>query len=94
MLLVELINQFLHVAKILRRFAASPYITVTRTLYKTMELPVALLRVENAVNFTFLRVVDDHVLRIRWRLAGGWGSRAVKQREVGNVVLPDGIWKV
>ena len=91
MLLVELIKQFLRIPEILRRFPASPYVTVTRPLYEMMELPVASFRVEDTVTFPFVRVVDHHRLWLRWRLAGGRRCIAVEQRDVENVVLPDRI---
>jgi hypothetical protein len=94
MLSVKLVGQFLRIPDILPRFQASPYITVTRPLYKIMELPVASLRVENPVNFPFVRVVDDHRLWFRWELAGGRRCIAVEQRDVKNVVLPDRIREV
>jgi hypothetical protein len=94
MLSVKLINQFLRIPEILRRFPASPYVTVTRPLDETMELPVAPLRVDDPVDFPFVRFVDDRRLRFRWRLAGGRRCIAVKQRDVENVVLPDRIQKV
>jgi len=94
MLSVKLINQFLRIPEILRRFPASPYVTVTRPLYKIMELPVAPLRVEDPVDFPFVRVIDDPRLRFRWRLAGGRRCIGVEQRDVENVVLPDRIRKV
>ena len=94
MLSVKLINQFLRIPEILRRFPASPYVTVTHPLYEIMELPVAPLRVEDPVNFPFVRVVDHRRLRFRWRLAGGRRCIAVEQRDVENVVLPDRIRKV
>jgi hypothetical protein len=59
-----------------------------------MELLVASLRVEELVNFAFVRVVDDRRLRSRWRLAGGRRCIAVKQRDMENIVLPDRIPKV
>ena len=70
MLSVELINQLLCIPEILRRLPASPYVTVTRPLYKIMELLVASLRVEDAVDFALVRVVDDRRLRFRCRMAG------------------------
>ena len=94
MLSVKLINQFLRIPEILRRLPASPYVTVTRPLYEIMELPVAPLRVEDPVDFPFVRVVDDRRLRFRWRLASGRRCIAVEQRDVENVVLPDRIRKV
>ena len=94
MLLVELINQLLRIPEILRRLPASLYVTVTRPLYEIMELPVVSLRVEDSVNFPFVRVVDDHRLRFRWQLAGGRRCIAVEQRDVKNVVLLDRIRKV
>jgi hypothetical protein len=63
MLSVELINQFLHIREILRRFPASPYVTVTRPLYNMMELRLASLSVEDSVDFAFVRAVDDHWLQ-------------------------------
>jgi len=94
MLSVKLINQFLRIPEILRRFPASPYVTVTRPLYEIVELPVAPFGVEDPVNFPFIRVVDHRRLRFRWRLAGGRRCIAVEQRDVENVVLPDRIRKV
>jgi hypothetical protein len=94
MLSVELLDQLLRIPEILRRLPASPYVTVTRPLYEIMELPVASLRVEDSVDFPFVRVVDDRRLRFRWRLAGGRRCIAVEQRDVENVVLPDRIRKV
>jgi hypothetical protein len=91
---VELINQFLRIAEILCRFPASPYVTVTHPLYEIIELPVALLRVEDSVDFPFVRVVDDRWLRFRWPLASDRRCIAVEQRDVENVVLPDHIWMV
>jgi hypothetical protein len=91
MLSVELINQFLRIAEILCRFPGSPYITVTRPLYQIMKLLVASLRVEDPVNFPFVRVVDNRRLRFRWRLAGGRRCISIKQRDVENVVRPDHI---
>jgi len=82
MLSVKLVDQFLHIPEILRMFPASLYITVTRLLYEIMELLVASLRVEDLVNFPFVRVVDDCWLRSRWRLAGGRRCIAVEQRDV------------
>jgi hypothetical protein len=94
MLSVKLVDQFLRIPEILRRIPASPYVTVTRPMYEIMELPVASLRVEDPVNFAFVRVVDDHGLRFRWRLAGGGRCIAVEQRDVKNVVFPDRIREV
>jgi hypothetical protein len=59
-----------------------------------MELPVASLRVEDPVNFPFVRVVDDCRLRFRWRLAGGRRCIAVEQRDMKNFVFPDRIREV
>jgi hypothetical protein len=94
MLSVKLIKQFLRIPESLRRFPASLYLTVTRPFYEIMELPVAPLRVEDPVDFQFVRVVDDRRLRFRWRLAGGRRCIAVEQRDGENVVLPDRIRKV
>jgi len=94
MLSVKLVDQFLRIPEILRRFPASPYVTVTRPLHEIMELPVASLRVEDPVNFPFVRVVDDRRLRFRWRLAGGRRCIAVEQRDVEHVVFPDRIREV
>jgi len=94
MLSVKLINQFLCIPVILRRFPASPYVTVTRPLYEITELPVASFRVEDPVNFPFVRVVDHRRLRFRRWLAGVRRCIAVEQRNVENVVLPDRIRKV
>jgi hypothetical protein len=91
---VKLINQFLRIPEILRMLPASPYVTVTCPLYEIMELPVALLRVNDPVDFPFVRVVDDCRLRFRWRLSGGRRCIAVEQRDVEHVVLPDCIWEV
>jgi len=60
---VKLVDQFLRIPEILRRLPASPYVTVTRPLYEIMELPVASFRVEDPVNFPFVRVVDHRRLR-------------------------------
>jgi len=94
MLLVKLINQFLRIPEILRRFPASPYVTVTRPSYEIMELPVAPLRVEDPVDFPFVRVVDACRPQFRWRLAGGRRCIAVDQRDVENFVLLDRTPKV
>jgi len=59
-----------------------------------MELPVAPLRVEDPVDFPFVRVIDDRWLRFRWRLASRRRCIAVEQRDRENVVLPDRIRKV
>jgi len=91
---VNLINQFLRIQKILRRFPASPYITVTRPLYEIMELPFAPLRVDDPVDFPFVRVIDYFRLRFRLRLAGRRGCIVVEQRDVENVALPDRLRKV
>jgi hypothetical protein len=68
MLSVVLINQSLRIPEILCRFPASPYVTVTRPMYMIMELAVASPRGEDLVDFPFVRVVDDLMLRSRWRL--------------------------
>jgi len=94
MLSVKLINHLLRIPEILRRFPASLYVTVTRTLYKIMELEVASFRVEVPVNSPFFGVGDHRRLQFRWRLAGGRMCIAVERRDVGNVVLPDCIRKV
>jgi len=94
MLSVELIDQLLRIPEILRRLPASPYVTVTRPLYEIMEHPVVSLRVEDSVDFLFVRVVDDRRLRFRWRLPGGRRCIAVEQRDMENIVLPDRIRKV
>jgi len=94
MLSVKLINQFQRIPKILRRFPASPYITVTCPLYEIIELPVAPLRVEDPVDVPFVRVIDYRRLPFRWRLASGRRCIVVKQRDVEDVVLLDRIWKV
>jgi hypothetical protein len=60
-------------------------------LYKVIEIPEASLRVENPVNFAFVRVVDDWWLQFRSWQAGGRKFKAVEPREVQNVVLPDYI---
>jgi len=91
---VKLVYQLLPIPEILRRFLASPYVTVTRRLYEIMELPVASLRVEDPVDFPFVRVVDDRRLRFRWQLAGDRRCIVVEQRDVENIVLPDHIRKV
>jgi hypothetical protein len=88
MLSVTLSNQFLRIPEILRRFPASPYVTVTRPVYEIMELPVAPLRVEDPVDFPFVRVIDYR------RLAGSRRCITVEQRDVENIVLPDRIRKV
>jgi hypothetical protein len=94
MLSVELINQFLRIPEILHRFPACPYVTVTRPLYEIMELPVVSLRVEDSVDFPFIRVVNDCRLRFRCQVAGCRRCIAVEQRDVENVLLVDRIWKV
>jgi len=94
MLSVKLVDKFLRIPDILRRFPASPYVTVTGPLYDIMELPVASLRVEDPVNFPIIRVVDDHWLRFRWRLAGGTRCIAVRQNDLENVVFPDRMREV
>jgi len=91
---VKLSNQLLRIPEILRRFPASPYVTVTRPLYEIMELPVVSFRVEDPVKFPFVRVIDHRRLRFRWRLASSRRCIAVEQRDVENVVLPDRIHKV
>jgi hypothetical protein len=94
MLSVKLINQFLRIPKILRRFPASPYVTVTHALYEIMELPVGPLRVKDPVDFPFVRVMDYRRLRFSWQLGGGRRCITVEQRDVENIVLPDCIRKV
>ena len=79
MLSVKLNHQFLRILENLRMLPASRYVTITRPLYEMMELPVAPLRVEDPVDFPFVRVVDDRRLRFRWRLAGGRRCIAVEQ---------------
>jgi hypothetical protein len=66
MLSVEIRDKFLRIPEILRRFTASPYVTVTRPRYEMLELPVESLRVNDPVNFSFIRVVDDRWLRFSW----------------------------
>jgi hypothetical protein len=94
MLSVKLIHQFLRIPEILGRFPASPYVTVTRPLYEIMELPVAPLRVEDPVDFPFVRVIDYRRVRFRWRPAVGRRCIVVEQRDVKDVVLADRIRKV
>ena len=94
MLSVKLVHQILRIVGILHRFPASPYVTVTRPWDELMERPVVSLRVEDPVNFPFVRVVDDRRLRFGWRLPGGRRCIAVKQRDVENVVFPDHIREV
>jgi hypothetical protein len=60
---VKFVEQFLRIPEMLRRLPASPYVTVTRPLYEIMELPVASFRVEDPVNFSFVRVVDHRRLQ-------------------------------
>jgi hypothetical protein len=91
MLSVKLVDQFLHIPVIRRRFLASLYVTVIRQLYKIMELLVASLRVDDRVNFPFVTVVDDSRLPFRWWLAGGRSCISVEQRDMENVVFPDHI---
>jgi len=93
MLLVKIVNQFLHIPEILFRFPACPYVILPCPLYEIMELPVVSLRVGDLVGFPFVRDVDDRWLRFRWRLDGGRRCIAVEQQDVENVVLPDGILK-
>jgi hypothetical protein len=71
MVSVKLVNQILRIPVMLRRFPASPYITITCPLYEMIELPVALLSVEGPVNFALVRVVNDHRGWFRWQLARG-----------------------
>jgi len=94
MLSVKIFAQFLRIPKILRRLPASPYVTITRSLYKIMELPVASFRVYDPLNFASVRVVDHCRLQFRWLLAGGRRCKAVEQRDVENIVLPERIQKV
>jgi len=94
MLSVKLIIQFLRFPEILCRFPASPYVTVTRPLYEIIELPVVPLRVEDPVDFPFVRVIDNGRLWFRWRLAGSRRCIVVEQRDVKDVVLPDCLRKV
>jgi hypothetical protein len=94
MLSVKLVDQFLRIPEILRRFPASRHVTVTCQLYETLELPVASFRVEDLVNFPFVRVVDDPRLLFRWRLSGGTRCIVVEQREMENLVFPDHIREV
>jgi hypothetical protein len=65
MTLVELINQFLCNPEILRMFPANGYITVNGLLYQIMEHPLASLRVEDLVDFPFVRVDDNRSLLFR-----------------------------
>jgi hypothetical protein len=94
MLSVKLVDQFLCIPEILRRFPASPYVTVTRPFYEIMELLVALLRVKDPVIIPFVSVVDDCRLWFRWRLAGCRRCIAVEQKELKNVFFPDRIREV
>jgi hypothetical protein len=89
MLSVKLINQFLHIPEILRRFPASPYVTAIRPLNKIMELPVVSIRVEDPVNLPFVSVNNDCWLQFRWQLGSGRWCIVVEQRDVENVMLPD-----
>jgi hypothetical protein len=59
-----------------------------------MKLLVESLRVEDSVDFPFVRVIDDRRLRFRWRVAGSRRCIAAEQRDVENVVLPDRIRKL
>jgi hypothetical protein len=54
MLSVKPVDQILRIPVMLRRFPASPYITITCPLYEIIELLVALLSVEDPVNFPFV----------------------------------------
>jgi len=94
MLSVKLINEFLHIPEIFRRFPASPYITVTCSQYKIIGLLLALLSVEDPVEFPFVRVFNDHRLQFGWWLASGRRCIAVEHRDVENIVRPDRIRKV
>jgi hypothetical protein len=91
--LVKRVEELLCNPEIFRRFTASPYIYVTRPLYEIMEIPATLLGVEDRVGFPFVRVVRAWRLRFRWRFASGRRCIVVDLREVGNIVLPDCIWK-
>jgi hypothetical protein len=91
---VKLVDLFLHIPKSLRKIPAGPYLTLTRPLYKIMELPVASLRVKDPVDFPILSVVDDRRLLVRSQLASGRRCLGVEQRDVEHVVLPDCIRKI
>jgi hypothetical protein len=94
MLLVKLINQFLHMAEVLLRFPASPYVSITHPFHVIMELQVPPHSVEDPVACPVVTVIDYRRLRFRWRLPGGRRCRVVAQQDVEDVVLPDGIQKV
>jgi len=79
MLSVELIDQFLCIPEILGKFPANPYVTVRHQLYQIMELPVTSLRVEDAANFPFVRVINYSPLPSTWRLLCGRRCIAVEQ---------------
>jgi len=92
--LVKLINQFLHIPEIPHRFPARQYLSVTQPVYEIFEIPVETCRVEHPVDVLFVRAVDHHWMRCRWRLASGRRRIVAKQRDVEKVVLPDRILKV
>jgi hypothetical protein len=94
MLSVEVINHFLYISGILRRFPASLYVTVTCPLYELTELPVVSLGAEDLVHFEFVRVVHNCPLWFRWRLAGGRQCIVVEQRDVEHSVVLHHIRKV
>jgi hypothetical protein len=94
MLSVKFINQFLRIPEILPKFLASPYVTVARQLYEIMELPVPPRRVEDPVDFLFVRVIVYRRLWFKWRLAGGRRCIMVEQRDVEDVVFPDRTRKI
>jgi hypothetical protein len=76
---VNLDYQFLHIYNVVRRFPASPYVSVTRKLYEILELPVPSTRVEHPVHFPFVGVIVARPLRFRCLLAGGRRCLVVEQ---------------
>jgi len=94
MLMVKIVNQFLHIPEMLRRLPVSLYVTVTRPLYEILELLAASCRVEDLVNLLFIRVIQNCQLVFGWRLACCRRWIEVEQRDEANVLLPDRIWKV
>jgi len=60
MLLVKLVNQLVGVFKVISQFSVLVYVVVTGPLDEIMQLPIALHRVEYAVNIPFLCFLDYH----------------------------------
>lgn len=49
---------------------------------------------EDPVDMSLARVIDDCRLRFRGRLADSGWCIAVEPRDMGNIMLADRIWKV